>query len=61
MTPTITTVAHPDVSLMSDEDYLAYQRALDDQLAERYYSRDLTPPGMTPMPITTLADLQPPF
>lgn len=60
MTPTITTVEHLDVSLMSEQEYIAYQRGLEDQLIERYYSRDLTPPGMTPMP-RALADLQPPF
>ncbi len=60
MTCTITAVADLDVSLMSEQEYIAYQRCLDDQLTDRYYSRGLTPPGMTPMP-TTLTDLQPPF
>jgi hypothetical protein len=60
MTPMITTIADLDVSLMSEQEYLAYQRGLEDQLIERYYSRDLTPPGMTSPP-NALADLQPPF
>lgn len=61
MTPTIVTVAHPDdISLMSDEQYIAYQRGLEDQLIERYYARNLTPPGMTSMP-AVLATLDPPF
>lgn len=60
MTPMITTLADLDVSLMSEQEYLAYQRGLEDQLVERYYARDLTPPGMTSLP-RALADLQPPF
>ena len=51
---------HPvDLSLMSDQDYLAYQRNLDDELSE-YYLRRLTPPGMTALP-STLTELEPPF
>ncbi|MGH3778371.1 MAG: hypothetical protein ACRDRR_21955 [Pseudonocardiaceae bacterium] len=60
---TVLTSAHQhpvDLSLMSDEDYVAYQRGLDDELTERYYARGLTPPGMTPLP-STLAQLEPPF
>jgi hypothetical protein len=49
-----------DTSLMSDEEYDAYLSRLDDELNECYYSRGLTPPGMTPMP-AHLADLTPPF
>lgn len=60
MTPTITTLADPDVSLMSELEYVAYQRGLEDQLIERYYARDLPAPGMTSLP-SALADLQPPF
>lgn len=60
---TVLTSAHQhpeDVSLMSDQDYLAYQRDLDDELTERYYALGLTPPGMTPMS-SILAELEPPF
>ncbi len=45
---------------MSDAEYDAYQRGLDDELTDLYYSHGLTPPGMTPMP-TALAELEPPF
>lgn len=47
-------------SLLCDHDYLAYWRARDDELTERYYTRGLTPPGMSPLPSTPLA-LVPPF
>jgi hypothetical protein len=60
MTPTITTLADLDVSLMSELEYVAYQRGLEDQLIERYYARGLPAPGMTSLP-SALADLQPPF
>ncbi|MGH3718709.1 MAG: hypothetical protein ACRDRI_07685 [Pseudonocardiaceae bacterium] len=60
MTVLTSTHPHPVFSLMSDQDYLAYQRDLDDQLTERYYARGLTPPVMTPLP-STLAELEPPF
>ncbi|MGH3781153.1 MAG: hypothetical protein ACRDR6_28460 [Pseudonocardiaceae bacterium] len=59
---TVLTNAHHqsvDLSMMSDQDYVAYQRGLDDELIERYYARGLTPP-MTPLP-STLAELEPPF
>ena len=49
-----------DLSVMSDQDYLAYQRGLEDELAKRYYARGLIPPGMTPLP-STVAALVPPF
>jgi hypothetical protein len=52
---------HPvDLSLMSDQGYVAYQRGLDDELSERYYALGLTPLDMTPLP-STLAELVPPF
>ncbi|MGH3769418.1 MAG: hypothetical protein ACRDTX_30440 [Pseudonocardiaceae bacterium] len=60
MTILTSTHHHPvDLSLMSDQDYLVYQRGLDDELTE-YYVRGLTPPGMTPLP-STLTELEPPF
>ncbi|MGH3527215.1 MAG: hypothetical protein ACRDQG_02080 [Pseudonocardiaceae bacterium] len=61
MTVLTSATQHPvDFSLMSDQDYVAYQRGRDDQLTERYYARGLTPPGMTPLP-STLTELEPPF
>jgi hypothetical protein len=48
------------LSSLSDQDYLAYWQGLDDELAERYYARGLTPPGMTPLP-SGLTELAPPF
>jgi hypothetical protein len=59
MTCTTTACHHLD-DLMSDEEYVAYQRGIDDELIDLYYSRGLTPPGMAPMPII-LAELEPPF
>ncbi len=59
---TVLTSAHQqpvDFSWMSDEDYVAYLRGLDDELIERYYARGLTPP-MTPLS-SALAELEPPF
>ncbi|MGH3856559.1 MAG: hypothetical protein ACRDR6_24335 [Pseudonocardiaceae bacterium] len=59
---TVLTNAHQqpvDFSLMSDQDYVAYQRGLDDELIDRYYARGLTPP-MTPLS-SVLAELDPPF
>lgn len=44
---------------MSDEQYVAYQRLLDDELTG-YYRRGITPPGMTPTP-SAVAELEPPF
>lgn len=60
MTCTTTARRHlDDFSLMSDEEYVAYQRGLEDEL-DLYYSHGLTPPWVTPMP-TVLAELEPPF
>ncbi|MGH3822133.1 MAG: hypothetical protein ACRDRA_04730 [Pseudonocardiaceae bacterium] len=60
MTVLTSTHLHPvDLSLMSDQEYLAYQRGLDDELTE-YYVRGLTPPGMTPL-LSTLTEFEPPF
>ena len=59
---TVATSTHQhsvDLSLMSDQDYLIYQRDLDYGLSE-YYLRGLTPPGMTALP-STLTELEPPF
>ncbi|MGH3844826.1 MAG: hypothetical protein ACRDS0_25820 [Pseudonocardiaceae bacterium] len=55
----LTSATEHHLSLMSDQDYLAYQRGFDDELTE-YYVRGLTPPGMTPLP-STLTELEPPF
>jgi hypothetical protein len=61
MTYTSTVIKHFDeISLMSEEEYVAYLSLLDDELNERYYSQGLTPPGMTPMP-AAFVDLTPPF
>jgi hypothetical protein len=49
-----------NLSLMSDQDYVVYQRGLDDELSERYYAQGLTPLGMTPL-LSTVAVLVPPF
>ena len=60
MTVATSAYQHPvDLSLMSDQDFLAYQRGLDDGLSE-YYVRGLTPPGMTALP-STRTELEPPF
>ena len=59
---TVLTSAHQqpaDFSLMSDEDYVAYLRGLDDELTERYYARGLTPPLTTLS--SALAELAPPL
>jgi hypothetical protein len=48
------------ISWMSDEQYVTYQRRIDDELTKRFYSQGLIPPAMTPMP-STLAELEPPF
>jgi hypothetical protein len=62
MTLLIPAIEHPDqdpLSWMSDEQYVAYQRLLDDELTGRY-RRGITPPGMTPIP-STVSELEPPF
>ncbi|MFN2496156.1 MAG: hypothetical protein ABR608_09665 [Pseudonocardiaceae bacterium] len=61
MTCTTTACHHlDDFSLMSDQEYVAYQRGLEDELIDLYYSHGLSPPWVTPMP-TVLAELEPPF
>ncbi|MGH3777004.1 MAG: hypothetical protein ACRDRR_14965 [Pseudonocardiaceae bacterium] len=61
MTCTTTACHHlDDFSLMSDQEYVAYQRGLEDELIDLYYSHGLTPPWVTSMP-TVLAELKPLF
>ena len=61
MTVLTITHQHPgELSLLSDQDYLAYWRGLEDELTERYHARGLTSPGMTPLP-SSLTALAPPF
>jgi hypothetical protein len=45
---------------MSDEQYVTYQRRIDDELTNCFYSQGLIPPALTPMP-STVAELEPPF
>ena len=45
---------------MSDEQYVTYQRRIDDELTTCFYSQGLIPPALTPMS-STVAELEPLF